>query len=167
MDQSVELTAGGRKLAAERLREFVVGAIEAAPAYETPFYHLVLDHVFPDDVYAAILAFGLNEFRKTPVGFIPGVDRGYLVIHLGMTGKLLVNAEPTKYTHAIFTLDRGILHYDDQRQFGRIEYGDELPARVAALGPEPLVITLADFTARLPCSRCPPEARSGLTSRWA
>src|SRR6476620_4415667 len=56
MDQSVELTAGGRKLAAERLREFVVGAIEAAPAYETPFCHLVLDHVFPDDVYAAILA---------------------------------------------------------------------------------------------------------------
>ena len=31
-------------------------AIDAAPAYETPFYHLVLDHVFPDDVYAAILA---------------------------------------------------------------------------------------------------------------
>src|ERR1700686_4170356 len=77
------------------------------------------------------------------------LDRGYLVIHLGMTGKLLVNAEPTKYPHAIFTLDRGVLHYDDQRQFGRIEYGDELPARVAALGPEPLEITLADFTARL------------------
>ena len=56
MDQSVELTAGGRKLAAERLREFVVRAIDAAPAYETPFYHLVLDHVFPDDVYAAMLA---------------------------------------------------------------------------------------------------------------
>jgi hydrophobe/amphiphile efflux-1 (HAE1) family protein len=29
--------------------------------------------------YAAILAFGLNEFRKTPVGFIPPVDRGYLI----------------------------------------------------------------------------------------
>jgi hypothetical protein len=56
MDQSVELTAGGRKLAAERLREFVVRAIDAAPAYKTPFYHLVLDHVFPDDVYAAMLA---------------------------------------------------------------------------------------------------------------
>src|SRR5437588_6048871 len=27
-------------------------------------------------VYAGILAFGLNEFRKTPVGFIPAVDRG-------------------------------------------------------------------------------------------
>jgi formamidopyrimidine-DNA glycosylase len=86
------------------------------------------------------------------------LDRGYLVIHLGMTGKLLVNAEPTKYTHAIFTLDRGILHYDDQRQFGRIEYGDELPARVAALGPEPLEITLADFIARLKARRSPIKA---------
>ena len=56
MDQSVELTASGRKLAAGRLREFVVRAIEAAPAYETPFYHLVLDRIFPDDVYAAMLA---------------------------------------------------------------------------------------------------------------
>ena len=31
-------------------------------------------------VYAGILAFGLNEFRKTPVGFIPQLDRGYLII---------------------------------------------------------------------------------------
>ncbi len=30
--------------------------------------------------YAGILAFGLNEFRKTPVGFIPQVDRGYLIV---------------------------------------------------------------------------------------
>jgi multidrug efflux pump subunit AcrB len=26
------------------------------------------------------LSFGLNEFRKTPVGFIPQVDRGYLIV---------------------------------------------------------------------------------------
>jgi len=56
MDQSIELTASGRKLAAGRLGEFVVRAIEAAPADETPFYHLVLDRIFPDDVYAAMLA---------------------------------------------------------------------------------------------------------------
>jgi hydrophobe/amphiphile efflux-1 (HAE1) family protein len=29
--------------------------------------------------YAGILAYGLNEFRKTPVGFIPGQDQGYLI----------------------------------------------------------------------------------------
>ena len=31
-------------------------------------------------VYAAVIGFGLNEFRKTPVGFIPQLDRGYLII---------------------------------------------------------------------------------------
>jgi hydrophobe/amphiphile efflux-1 (HAE1) family protein len=31
-------------------------------------------------VYVGVLAFGLNEFRKTPVGFIPQVDRGYLIV---------------------------------------------------------------------------------------
>jgi multidrug efflux pump subunit AcrB len=30
--------------------------------------------------YVAVLALGLNEFRKTPVGFIPQVDRGYLIV---------------------------------------------------------------------------------------
>ena len=31
-------------------------------------------------VYAAIIGFGLNEFRRTPQGFIPQVDRGILII---------------------------------------------------------------------------------------
>ena len=31
-------------------------------------------------VYAGVVAFGLNEFRKTPIGFIPQLDRGYLII---------------------------------------------------------------------------------------
>jgi hydrophobe/amphiphile efflux-1 (HAE1) family protein len=31
-------------------------------------------------VYAAVLAFGLNEFRRTPQGFIPQQDRGYLIV---------------------------------------------------------------------------------------
>jgi hydrophobe/amphiphile efflux-1 (HAE1) family protein len=31
-------------------------------------------------VYAGIIAFGLNEFRKTPIGFIPQLDRGYVIV---------------------------------------------------------------------------------------
>jgi hydrophobe/amphiphile efflux-1 (HAE1) family protein len=31
-------------------------------------------------LYVGVLAFGLNEFRKTPIGFIPQVDRGYLIV---------------------------------------------------------------------------------------
>src|SRR5271165_6201860 len=49
------LNTGSRKLAVERLRDFVVRTVKAVPVYKVPFYHLILDHVFPDDVYAAIL----------------------------------------------------------------------------------------------------------------
>jgi len=31
-------------------------------------------------VYVAVIAFGLNEFRQTPRGFIPALDRGYLIV---------------------------------------------------------------------------------------
>src|SRR5277367_2702289 len=56
MEQSLEVKPGNRKLAIERLGDFVAASVEASPAFETPFYHLVLDRIFPDDVYAAILA---------------------------------------------------------------------------------------------------------------
>jgi hypothetical protein len=56
MDQTVGLKAGNRKLAIERVRDFIVTSIDTAPAYGAPFFHLVLDHVFPEDAYAAILA---------------------------------------------------------------------------------------------------------------
>jgi formamidopyrimidine-DNA glycosylase len=86
------------------------------------------------------------------------LERGYLVVHLGMTGKLLVDAERTKWTHAIFTLDKGAMLFDDPRQFGRIEYGAELPARVVALGPEPLEVSLEEFARRLKKRRSPVKA---------
>ena len=31
-------------------------------------------------VYVGVIAYGLNEFRNTPTGFIPQVDRGYLIV---------------------------------------------------------------------------------------
>src|SRR5579863_3549189 len=49
---------------------------------------------------------------------------GYLTIHLGMTGRLLLGGPPGKHTHAIFTLSRGVLLYDDSRQFGCIEFSE-------------------------------------------
>ncbi len=55
MDQSLELRARDRGLAIARLRDFVVAAVDGAAAFETPFYHLVLHDVFPQDIYAAML----------------------------------------------------------------------------------------------------------------
>src|SRR5437763_1316892 len=74
---------------------------------------------------------------------------GYLLIHLGMTGKLLLGGPPGKHTHAIFTLDRGVLLYDDSRQFGSVQVFEEFPGRVARLGPEPLENSYEGFAAHL------------------
>jgi formamidopyrimidine-DNA glycosylase len=77
---------------------------------------------------------------------VVGLDKGELVMHLGMTGKLLSAGIETTHTYGVFTLDEGMLLYEDPRQFGRIEWGD---ARVRKLGPEPLEIGLAGFSASL------------------
>lgn len=75
---------------------------------------------------------------------------GYLVIHLGMTGRLLLGGPPGKHTHAILTLDRGgVLLYDDSRQFGSLQYSPEFPQRVRKLGPEPLEVSFEEFAASL------------------
>jgi hypothetical protein len=55
MDQTIELKSMDRKRAIARLSDFVAASVDAAPAFEAPFFHLVLDRVFPDDVYAAML----------------------------------------------------------------------------------------------------------------
>jgi len=74
---------------------------------------------------------------------------GYLVIHLGMTGRLLLGGPAGKHTHAILTLDRGVLLYDDSRQFGCLQYSEDFPRRVGKLGPEPLEISYEDFAKAL------------------
>jgi len=74
---------------------------------------------------------------------------GYLMIHLGMTGRLLLGGAAGKHTHAVLTFDRGVLLYDDSRQFGCLEFSEEFPARVARLGPEPLEIEFEEFASRL------------------
>jgi hydrophobe/amphiphile efflux-1 (HAE1) family protein len=37
-------------------------------------------------MYAGVIAFGMNEFRKTPMGFIPQLDVGYLIIVTQLPG---------------------------------------------------------------------------------
>jgi len=72
-----------------------------------------------------------------------------LGIHLGMTGKLLIDAELGPHSHAIITLDKGMLVYDDIRQFGRIELSDQFAGRMERLGPDPLAVGREAFVARL------------------
>jgi len=100
----------------------------------------------------------IRAIRRHGKFIVLDLDAGVLVVHLGMTGKLLFDAPRGRHAYGVFHLDRGELISDDPRQFGRIEYGAELPERVAALGPEPLEISLADFAARLKARKSPVKA---------
>lgn len=78
----------------------------------------------------------------------------YLIIHLGMTGRLTCETTPefqTKHTHVVFSLDEPgrWLHYTDVRQFGRLSLFDCQPAQIKQLGPDPLEISVNEFGDRL------------------
>jgi formamidopyrimidine-DNA glycosylase len=89
----------------------------------------------------------LQRYGKFIVASIEG--GGYLTLHLGMTGRLLLDAQRGKHTHAIFTFPRATLLFDDSRQFGSIEFSEAFPPRVARLGPEPLEIPFEQFSLSL------------------
>ncbi|HUI76299.1 MAG TPA: bifunctional DNA-formamidopyrimidine glycosylase/DNA-(apurinic or apyrimidinic site) lyase [Bryobacteraceae bacterium] len=104
----------------------------------------------PDDMAAHVQGkkiAGVKRYGKFILVSLQG--GGYLVIHLGMTGRLLLGGPTGKHTHAVLTLDRGVLLYDDSRQFGCLQYSQEFPARVAKLGPEPLEVPFCEFASAL------------------
>ncbi len=55
MDQSIGLNLADRRRAVENLSRFVASSVQAGRASDAPFYHLVFDRIFPDDVYNAML----------------------------------------------------------------------------------------------------------------
>ena len=91
----------------------------------------------------------VNRVERRAKHILLHLDRGFLHIHLGMTGALLWNGVPGPYTRAIIHLDNGTLVFDDIRQFGRFNFYSSLPSNVVSLGPEPLEISFEEFWTRL------------------
>ncbi|MFL6414526.1 MAG: bifunctional DNA-formamidopyrimidine glycosylase/DNA-(apurinic or apyrimidinic site) lyase [Bryobacteraceae bacterium] len=77
------------------------------------------------------------------------LDRGFLYVHLGMTGKLLWNGEPGKYTRACLQLIGGRLLFDDIRTFGRFEFFAARETALAPVGPDALTVSVEEFLGRL------------------
>jgi len=99
-----------------------------------------------DQMSAALAGRRIRRVHRRGKFIVIELDAGQcLTVHLGMTGKLLLGGAPGRHTHAVFNLDRGVLRYEDQRQFGKLEVSRGLPARVEKLGPEPLEVTLLEF----------------------
>ncbi|HZA02396.1 MAG TPA: multidrug efflux RND transporter permease subunit [Hyphomicrobiaceae bacterium] len=63
-------------------------------------------------LYAGVIAFGLNEFRRTPQGFIPQQDAGYLIIVTQLpSGAALVRTDEVNRRAADIALDvPGVAH---------------------------------------------------------
>jgi formamidopyrimidine-DNA glycosylase len=91
----------------------------------------------------------IQSLRRRGKFIVMTLDQGTLSVHLGMTGKLLLDAPEGDHAHGVFTLDQGALIYDDPRQFGRIEWSAGDAKRASRLGPEPLEIGLEEFVKRL------------------
>ncbi|WP_131793874.1 bifunctional DNA-formamidopyrimidine glycosylase/DNA-(apurinic or apyrimidinic site) lyase [Fluoribacter gormanii] len=86
----------------------------------------------------------ITVFRRAKYILIH-LTKGYLVIHLGMSGHLRIvtaKSEPEKHDHILLMLTNGvILRFCDPRRFGLFLYIDENPYQhqlLAHLGPEPL-----------------------------
>lgn len=110
--------------------------------------HFVVHQDF-ETLAAALRGQQIHSVTRHGKFIVMQLDTGALVVHLGMTGKLLLNAPPGKHARAVFHLDSGTLVYDDIRHFGRIEWSPELPNRVQALGPDALSISREDFIREL------------------
>jgi hypothetical protein len=55
MGESIGLNTADRRHAVENISRFVASSVQLARTSEEPFYHLVLDRIFPQDVYEAML----------------------------------------------------------------------------------------------------------------
>ncbi|MBI2869144.1 MAG: bifunctional DNA-formamidopyrimidine glycosylase/DNA-(apurinic or apyrimidinic site) lyase [Chloroflexi bacterium] len=94
---------------------------------------------------------GLKEFRNRLIGqHIEGLERRgkylffrlgsgeYLVLHLKMSGSLLLNNPDGRFVRAVLQFDGMKVYFRDPRKFGRIWLVAEMDELAKALGPEPL-----------------------------
>jgi formamidopyrimidine-DNA glycosylase len=83
----------------------------------------------------------------------PGVPSLFLVVHLRMTGRLLLVPDSEaieRHTRLALMLDGGLaLRFDDPRKFGRVWLTEEPGAVTGEMGPDGLTVGFDDFTARL------------------
>ena len=77
----------------------------------------------------------LDIERKAKYQLFKLASGNYMVVHLGMTGRLLFS--PDKYVKVIFNLSGGKkLYFSDARLFGKLWFYESYPP--LKLGPEPL-----------------------------
>ncbi|MFO7832250.1 MAG: bifunctional DNA-formamidopyrimidine glycosylase/DNA-(apurinic or apyrimidinic site) lyase [Desulfuromonadaceae bacterium] len=122
------------------LEPVIVGQSVAAVYIRQP----QLRYRIPADLDQTLRGQTIRNLQRRGKYLLLHVDRGMVLIHLGMSGSLRFitsNQIPERHDHVDFVLDHGVLRYRDPRRFGLVLWH---PATVAThrllekLGPEPL-----------------------------
>ncbi len=106
----------------------------------------------PDEFRARIVGRRVESVGRRGKYVVITLDRGYLLVHLKMSGRLFVAPAGKAlgpHIRAVLDLDDGRqLLFRDARKFGRIYLVDRLEEVTAPLGPEPLAadFSLEDFS---------------------
>ena len=84
----------------------------------------------------------IRSFTRRGKYILFNLDKGYLMIHLGMSGKINVvdTQEPIqKHDHFLLHFDKKVMRFNDPRRFGSIFYLESLDHKLLnSLGVEPL-----------------------------
>jgi formamidopyrimidine-DNA glycosylase len=88
---------------------------------------------------AALAGRRVQAVRRRGKYLLIDLDRGLLLLHLGMSGSLgfaPVQPEPGPHDHFDLTTSRGVLRLNDPRRFGAVVYADDeaSPAALKLLG---------------------------------
>ncbi len=99
----------------------------------------------PETLPACLTGQRCHQVSRRAKYLLLRLDRGHLLLHLGMSGSLRVLPQGTaaeKHDHLDLALDNGqLLRLRDPRRFGAVLWLDEAPEAhplLARLGPEPL-----------------------------
>lgn len=99
----------------------------------------------PDDLGSRLHGQTVHAVQRRGKYLLLACDNGTLIVHLGMSGQLLVRESgtpPAKHDHVDLLLSNGkILRLNDSRRFGAVLWTAGEPSRhplLADLGPEPL-----------------------------
>ena len=100
----------------QSLRPLITGAVIRSAVFRSK---LVTRGDF-SVVARALASLTIQSVKRTGKHIFLFLERGFIHVHLDMTGKLLWNGVESPYTRAVIETDRGRLVYDDIRQFDRV-----------------------------------------------
>ncbi|MFA5083305.1 MAG: bifunctional DNA-formamidopyrimidine glycosylase/DNA-(apurinic or apyrimidinic site) lyase [Hydrogenophilaceae bacterium] len=135
MPELPEVETVRRGLAPHLIGRLLLGARVREPRLRWPV---------PDDLDERVAGRRVEALARRGKYLIMTLDRGHLILHLGMSGSLRLTPGPTpveKHDHLDLILaDERVLRYRDPRRFGAVLWS-EAPERhplIAGLGVEPL-----------------------------